>query len=278
MNDLYRSNGKRGHAIDLGLRTTQDLNVKWPTPHQLAAKRDTYPLTFRIDEIAYASLGLLAKQCGMSINNFVNELINSYINQNQNLIEGAVFTSALNSYLDRLYLKLDRMSDAEIIRAFRLPDVKMTLKSRRIEFPRDPQKQDLFLENFYRNMLDAGYGGTPFVDIMLLSDNVYLQLVPDNHEAALLNTKDWTSTELNSVSFADYVLTIPLSKWVLVSTILFEYSHKAYQFTGCTNRLDENRLRRIIEITNQYYKRQELSYNLVDTLRLPETVWGEKNA
>lgn len=269
MNDLYVSDGKQDREVDLGLPTTEKLNVEWPTPRQIAAtsKRDAYSLTFRIDEVAYTCLDLLSQQCDMTMNSFVNALFNSYIEQNRSTIDGLVFNRALNIYMERLQAKLLRLSNLEILKEYHLPVIKDVLRFNKMELPDDKTSQDTLFENFYQDMLRTG--NDRLTNFLFSSPDLHLRLVPDDQEAQVDDMRNCTPNEQNSVGFADYSLTIPCSKWVIVSTILDQYSQKVRQLFKHKNFLGERDLPEIAKIINQY-DGKELIKNLTTSLELPE--------
>ena len=118
MNDLYLTNGKTGHYRNLGLPKASNTQADWPTPRQIklnATKRETVPVAFRIDEVAYTMLNLFADQCNLTTSAFVNELINSYIEQHGHKVEGSVFDSTINLSIERLASKIKRMTIEQAI-------------------------------------------------------------------------------------------------------------------------------------------------------------------
>lgn len=269
MNDLITCQGNKTKECDLGLPLNRSLNVKWPSPNQIAAasKRDSYPLTFRIDEVAYACLDLLSKQCDMSMNSFVNELINSYINQNRASIDGLIFNRALNAYMERLVAKLLRLSDSEIVRDFHLPIVKEVFRFNKMEFPKDKAAQNAYFKTFYQDMLNTG--NDRLINLLISSSDLYLRLVPNDRKSQVYDMRRCTPDEQNSVGFADYALTVPLTKWVAVSTLLSEYSQKVRQLFNNKNLLSGRDLTKIADIINQY-DGADLITKLAAALKLPE--------
>ena len=118
MYDLFYTNGKTSREVSLGLPKSKKIKANWLSPFVIARrpkKRETVPISFRVDEIDYAILDLFARQCDMGIGSFMNELVRSYVEQNKFQAKGAVFPHAINLSMERLATKLKKMSLEEAI-------------------------------------------------------------------------------------------------------------------------------------------------------------------
>ncbi len=272
-NDLWVSNGKQSHSKSLGLSMTKQLNIQWPSSEQIATrtKRETFPLTFRIDEIAYASLDLLAKQYQISLSNFVNELINSFLEQNRQDIDGYVLNRVINFHMERVSAKLMRLSEVDIVKNFHLDEVKAVLSAANSEMPDDSKNQEVLMKDFFHNVESHGYA--VLCDFGFFDADV--RLVSDKYMASLVDKTSWTDEEKNEIrAWNDYSLNIPASKWNTAAAILCEFQRKVRQLCGkqwsnIALNDEKQTLTEIVAVINNYTG-AELITKLTQSLRLPE--------
>ena len=205
------------------------------------AKRESVTLSTRINEITYAALDLMARQNGVSLSSFMNDLLNYYVNQeySEGEISGSVFYHALALYLDRLAFKLSKMSAREL--------------EGKYGYPEDP-----FLYGVY-----ATHG--TYNTIFLSSEDTN-----NSKEASYENTSAWTPDKQNAVSFAQHVLDIPEEKYPYVVAVLQNYVQKKQDIFAHRkaeeNDFTETSLRKIVDIINSS-KKKDLVGNLVTYLK-----------
>lgn len=269
------------HDHDLGLPVNPEFkNIKWPTTVQLASrvKRETIPTSFRIDEVAFATLDLMAKQHGLSLSNLINELFNSYIQQNrEEASDSEIFGHALDLYMERFATRLAKLSDMEIVKNYHKDAVNAWYSINGQTFPSNELEQGQVYDRFYEHFVthhDAQVCGY----IQKRCFSIFFEICDDNHPSSVVSTAGWTPEELNAVAFDDYILTIPLSKWVYATTILQEYYAKSTQLFGDKANILSNEfgeLQKIVDVINDSAG-QTLINNLVQALRCQKPLWRNK--
>lgn len=273
MNDTYLSNGKTGHWRELGLPKPTKVQANWPTPEQIklnATKRDTVPVAFRMDEVAYAMLNLFAEQCDLTTSAFLNELINSYIEQNRHNVAGSVFYSAINLSVERVASKIKKMSVEQAILNYHQDALRYAIEML-LSIKLDKNDTGFCNLGEMKKILEAGhymYLRSSFLDCCIdltLKD-----------EAVLSDYREASPEELNTVNFNSFALDIPYRKWVYVEPILGQYSTKCEQFLRTEEykdlTQDERIYEGIAEIINTY-DGAELVEKITERLKFKGGKW-----
>lgn len=111
----YSSDGKNVTPMNMGLPESKHIEeTHWQTPYQIASKvkRETVPVAFRIDEVAYANLDLLATHYGITLSSLVNEILNSYIEEHH--VFAGLYATVVNLHLERLQSKMLKMDENQL--------------------------------------------------------------------------------------------------------------------------------------------------------------------
>ena len=274
MNDLYLTNGKTGHYRNLGLPKANNIQADWPTPRQIklnATKRETVPVAFRIDEVAFTMLNLFAEQCDLTTSAFVNELINSYIRQHEHEVEGSVFNSTINLSIERLASKMKKMSIEQAILNYHQELLRNTIELLANEkIPKGDIsfcKLDTFKQIF--EAYDFRYLQTYFLNCAIDIDL--------GEEASVTDLRKESPEARNDFGFADFSMWIPLKKWVFVQPLLALYDTKCeqfltnYKYTEIRNNTNYDE---IVEIINKF-DGSELVEELADKLKFKGGVWSK---
>ena len=226
MNDLYLTNGKTGHWRDLGLPKAKNIRASWPSLQKIqlnATRRETIPVAFRIDEVAYTMLCLFAEQCNLTTSAFVNEMINSYIEQNQQQVQGLVYESAINLSVERVASRVKKMQVEQVIINYHQDSLRDTIQSLLHETIKKKDTSFCRLE-VIREILDSGNGEylcSGFLDCFI---SVTLA------NKASVSSQEGPQESWNSTAFCKFALNIPYKKWVYIEPILMHYGAKCRQF------------------------------------------------
>jgi len=200
-----KSNGQNYTPRNLGLPESNHLaKTDWPEIHRLVTrKRETVPVAFRIDEVAYASLDIIAKQCDISMSTLVNEILNSYITANQNSISPlySLTDRVLELYLERLNAKLLKMDKKKLEELARdLTDIEFT-SGNGINYGYEP------------SLGQATFGYRPNIE-----------------EADDVQFTEFEHCDAGSFCPGDHFIAVPEKKWPIVGTIVASYESKVHQF------------------------------------------------
>lgn len=272
MNDLYLTNGKTGHYRSLGLPKADKVKAEWPTPRQIklnVTKRETVPVAFRIDEVAYTMLNLFANQCELTTSAFVNELINSYIEQHQHEVDGSVFHSTINLSIDRLASKLKKMSIEQAMSNYNdLHDTIELITNRKL-----PKTDNHFNSpETLREILEAGhfqYLQTHFFNCCI---DVGL-----NEKASIVDLREEDPNNISQFGFQDFEMDIPYKKWIFVEPLLSLCHEKCeqflekYEYTDICNDMEYDE---IVEIINDF-DGPELIEKLTEKLKFKGGIWSK---
>lgn len=267
-------------ANELGLSPNKTINVQMPTPSQLANKinHETYPLTFRVDEVAYAYIDLLVKKYDISLNGFMNELVNSFIAQNTlDRPSEYILNHAVNMHMSRLLNKMLRLSEGEIIETFHTQTINGILDFFAVKLPSQKKDKAQFYQNFYHGLFERGHNQLCAAFAQYF--NICLWMTADGNKASVLNTEKLPETEQNNFFWQDFVLYVPVSKWVIVTTILQEYENKCKRILGneWPTYREMGDLENIAGLINQYGGKTLAEY-LVAQLRLGENFTEKTHA
>lgn len=236
------SDGKNYTPRNLGLPESKHLGkTDWPSIYQLTNKnkRETIPVAFRIDEVAFASLDLLAEKCDISISALVNEILNSYIAANQDSIDPAnnLTDRVLELSLERLMSKMLRMDKKRLEEfAHDLTDVEFTSGS------------------------GINYGHSPSLGKATF---VYR---PDVKEAWVECFTEFTDCSDGQFNPGDYYVAVPGEKWPIVGSIIASYGPKVAQFRNINESGNSFRYDSIEKIINENDGRN-LIIRLISELR-----------
>ena len=111
----YSSDGKNVTPMNMGLPESKHIEkTHWQTPYQIASKvkRETVPVAFRIDEVAYANLDLFSIRYGITISALVNEILNSYIEEHH--VSAGLYATVVNLHLERIQSKMLKMDESQL--------------------------------------------------------------------------------------------------------------------------------------------------------------------
>ena len=245
--DLYYHDEKNGREIkkDLGFGTPKVNSDGLSTPIDIKLKRSIEQLSFshRMDEISYAAVHIMAEDCGLSMNDFFNELIHDYIDKNRNRIEGWVYPTAINLFLDRLNIKY---SKPENLARFK----------ERLEKHRAQRHVDEVLTRRMIICLDACF----FFDDSCKEAsfrNLEKEYTPQLGEVEFFDNEgrvhmiDPVAIEWNQVYCGkNYDFTIPEEQWFVLVPILLEYQEKVGAFKG-QKRFNDESAQKLCDILNK---------------------------
>lgn len=272
MNDLYLTNGKTGHWRDLGLSKVKKVQSKWPTPQQIklnATKRETVPVAFRIDEIAYTMLNLFADQCELTTSAFVNELINSYIEQHGCKVEGSVFDSTINLSIDRMASKIKKMRIEQVILNYHQDLLRSAIE---ISTGEKLPKTDISFckPETFQKILKANL--SKCLQTVFLDCSIDIDLIK---KASYLDLREESPEIKNIYCFADHSICMPLEKWIYIQPILMLHDTKCEQFLTSDQYEEickETNYDEIVKIINKY-DGSELVETIAEKLKFKGGAW-----
>lgn len=245
--DLYYYDMKTNREIkkDLGFGTPKVNSDGLSTPINIKLKRsiEQLPFSHRMDELSYAAVHIMAEECGLSMNDFFNELIHDYIEKNAQEIEGWVYPTAINLFLDRL--------NAKYFKAENRARFKERLKKHKMHYYADSimmRKMIIclnacfFFSDFckkagFRNLKEEY---TPQLGIEEFKDS----------EGRIYKI-DPVAMEWSQIYCGEeYTFDIPTEQWFVLIPILLEYQEKLGAFKG-HKRFDDESAKKLCDILNK---------------------------
>lgn len=261
--------GETAKAIDLEQSEAKKINIAWPTPGKIKAKsikHETVPLSFRVDEVDFAYMDLFAKQCDMSMSNFMNEIVRTYVEQNKTVAKGYVLPHAVNMSMERLGAKLKKMSMAEIIEAYHYGEIKAAVEEATQKRFDGKPKEICNLDTIKALIKSTGF--VYLTDTLL--KNCYMMPIYEQDTTQLIDYTNAEMDEQEAIGFADYYMGVPIEKWPVVTALTDHYSKKVSQLLSYeNNELDKKDFEDMVEIIDQN-QGEELIDNLIAKLKLQD--------
>lgn len=187
-------------------------------------QRETTPVAFRIDEVTYSALDLIAKNHGLTLSTFINQLLNSYV-EDQAPTKKYVLNNALNIALDKFSKKLSNQTDSQInLNTYGKRELYKLYEYYTGEITPNSKKECEYIAQHFGEFVAARPDNPGCFSISIRPVH--------KKQATTTDAREWAPEEQHSIAFCDYLLEVPIEKWAVVLSLLLYYEHKLELFYG----------------------------------------------